>query len=102
MVKNEIEKTINNLTGIIEDCIELKIFNGSDKISMFEVYKFVLKDLLPHVEDQDKLFYEAIDIIKMFKTGDCFCEKGIDNPMIKTHSEQCIKIKEFLDKIENA
>jgi hypothetical protein len=64
MMKKEIEKILPDLTGIIEDCIELKIFNGNDKLSMFEVYKFAIQDLLPHAEFQDSLLKESIELLE--------------------------------------
>ena len=39
---------------------------------------------------------ELIDILKELKWSGCFCEHGIGNPMMNTHSSICKKAEEVL------
>jgi hypothetical protein len=45
--------------------------------------------------------HELLEALKGMMRGDCFCECGIDNPMMDgKHSEACIKAREAIAKAE--
>lgn len=45
---------------------------------------------------------EAVEIIKALRRGDCWCEKGIGNPMFKVHTNACQHAQDFLNGCEVA
>lgn len=54
-------------------------------------------ELLPKVEQLEQQNNELLETIINLKTGDCFCQCGIDNPMMSKHSLLC---KNTIDLIE--
>lgn len=37
-----------------------------------------------------------IDALTSLKRGDCWCEKGIGNPMFSDHSAKCVRVRDLL------
>lgn len=68
----------------IEDCSSLR-GNG------FDIYKDIL--------DDRELIKEMREALKGFSKGTCFCECGIDNPMlIGKHDQNCLRTNAILEK----
>jgi len=44
---------------------------------------------------------KAIEIIELLKRGECWCQKGIGNPMYQEHTEACKKAQKFMEKVKN-
>lgn len=42
---------------------------------------------------------ELLTIIAALKTGDCWCEMGIGNPMVRQHSSVCQSVQALLSSI---
>ncbi len=38
---------------------------------------------------------EAVILLKEFKSGDCFCEVGIGNTMLSSHTSHCIAVQRW-------
>lgn len=53
-------------------------------------------------EDVAKLpdLSQFVDILTRLKVGDCWCEKGTDNPMLKDHTEVCKDVQIIWASIE--
>ncbi len=41
--------------------------------------------------------YRAVELLRLTKRGDCWCEKGLGNPMYYDHSPACKTIRTFLE-----
>lgn len=56
-----------------------------------------------HADERLQLCMRFVDALKglRHKSGDyCFCQKSIDNPMFKDHSEACKRAVSVLNEIE--
>lgn len=66
------------------------------------IIKLYAKDLLDAsdiIEKQNAMLREMHRTLKVFSTGACFCECGIDNPMMAgKHTKLCIDTKALLEK----
>lgn len=48
------------------------------------------EDILQEIE-------EMMSIFEDLKTGDCWCQVGIGNPMITEHSKACLKLQKIFN-----
>lgn len=62
---------------------ELEMSLTQEQVDEFE-------EIIQKIED-------LTDVLKELKTGDCWCQVGIGNPMITEHSKACLKLQKIFN-----
>jgi hypothetical protein len=66
-----------------------------------EGYIQFCRDNAQSILDELSFKIDLLDAIKGLRRGDCFCEAGIDNPMMGgRHSEACLKAQAAIAQAE--
>lgn len=55
------------------------------------------QDQIDEFEEIIKKIEDLTDVLKELKTGDCWCQVGISNPMITEHSKACLKLQKIFN-----
>jgi len=59
----------------------------------------MISDLLSELDATSTLAWKYRSLLKEKKTGDCWCEMGVGNPMYHTHTELCNEIREHINDL---
>lgn len=43
---------------------------------------------------------EILELLNDLKQNDCWCEKGVSNPMLQDHTTACLKAQDTVKRIE--
>ena len=62
-----------------------------------ELEMSLTREQVNEFEEIIKKIEDLADVLEDLKTGDCWCQAGIGNPMITEHSKACLKLQKIFN-----
>ena len=69
-----------------------------DKAAILKVAADLKADLDGIMKPYTEAIQECLDLLDALKRGTCWCEVGIGNPMLQTHTVTCVRVQSIMKR----